>query len=244
MRSARRFGQGFTFGGRVPVTLGVLIALTVVASIVGVIAERNGFGILSASVLLPGAVWSGQVWRLVTWILFETNPLNLLFAALMLYWFGRDLSMAWGERRFVLTYFAFGAASAAATCLVGRAWPSVLGGVYIGPWPVLDAMIVAWALIFPDRQILIWFALPVSGRALLWVTLGGTVLYAIFGGVAAFVPHLCAEGLMIAFAQGWSVRGVWQRMRIASWERRARRKSKHLRVIERDRDDSRPRWMN
>ena len=69
MRAARSIGEMFTFGGRVPPTVGGLISAIVVASLVG--ALGRGFGFLEEAALVPIAVWQGQVWRLVTWVFFE-----------------------------------------------------------------------------------------------------------------------------------------------------------------------------
>ena len=180
---SRRAGNPFAFGGRVPAAVGGLIAATVVASLVSVVGERNGLPLLRLAVLEPAAVWHGEVWRLVTWVLVETEPLNLLFGGLVLYWFGRDLVDAWGERRFLATYFGVAAAAGALACLLALAWPELAAGRFTGFWAALDALIVAWALLHPFRQILLFFAVPVSGQALLWITVGGTMLFALFGGV-------------------------------------------------------------
>jgi membrane associated rhomboid family serine protease len=244
VRAARRIGQGLTFGGRVPASVGALIALTALLSLAGVVGERNGLSLVRLALFSPEAVWEGEIWRLVTWVFFETDPLSLLFGGLMLYWFGKDLAHAWGERRFVLVYLGIAAAAAAATCLAALLWPALLrGGRALGPWPVVDAMVVAWALLFPDRQILVWFALPVGGRSLLYLTVGGTLLYAAFAGFAPYAPHLAAEGLMALYVRG--VRpGRWLR----GWRPfdRLRRKRGKFKVIhvDRDPDRDRPRWLN
>src|SRR5574341_1811328 len=107
----------------------------------------------------------------------------LTFGGLMLWMFGRDLAHSLGERRFLLAFLGLGAGAAAATSLLAVAWPRLRDIGSGGPWPVIDALVVAWALRFPDRQLLFMFALPVSGRALLWLTVGGTALYAVFAGV-------------------------------------------------------------
>jgi membrane associated rhomboid family serine protease len=240
VRRNSSIGEVFTFGGRVPPTVGGLIAAIVVASLLG--ALGRGYGLVDAAALVPALVWEGQVWRLVTWVFFESDPLSLLFGGLTLFWFGRDLCFAWGARRFLVTFFGVALAAAVVTCLVGRlAWPGLLAYGWTGSWPVISALIVAWAMIFPERQILFMLALPVSGRALLWLTLGGTLLYAIFGRLGAYVPHLAAQLLMIAYARGWSLRGLWQSMRIKGYERRARRRASHLKVIKKE---DPPRWMN
>jgi membrane associated rhomboid family serine protease len=240
MRRSHSIGEVFTFGGRVPPAVGALITAFVLASVAG--ALGSGY-VRAAAALYPMLVWEGQLWRLLTWTFIETEPLSLIFGAMMLYMFGRDLCYAWDARRFVVTFIGIGVASAAVTCVIARtAWPALLGHPWLGPWPVIDALIVAWAMIFPERQILLMFALPISGRALLWVTVGGTLLYAVFSrDFGGYVPHLVAQGLMVLYARGFSLRGLWQTLRIRQYERRARRRASHLKVI---RKQDPPRWMN
>jgi membrane associated rhomboid family serine protease len=233
-----RPGSLLTLGGRVPPVVGGLIAATVLTSLVSVVGSRNGLPLLSLLAFSPQAVLQGQVWRLVTWVLLETDPLNLLFGALVLFWFGRDLAEAWGERRFLVVYLGVAAVAAAATTLLSLAWPALRGSVWTGLWPAADGLVVAWALLFPFRQILLFFALPVSGRALLWFTIGATVLYALFAGVAAFVPHLLAEGAMWLHASGLGP-GRW--LRKIRWPRRRGRG--RFEVIHVDRDPDR-KWLN
>jgi membrane associated rhomboid family serine protease len=235
---AGRSGNPFAFGGRVPPAVGGLIAATVGMSLVGVVGERNGLPLLQLAVLQPRAVWSGEVWRLVTWVLVETEPINLLFGGLILYWFGRDLVEAWGERRFLATYFGIAAAAGALTCLAALLWPALSAHRFTGFWAALDAVVVAWALLHPFRQILLFFAVPVSGKTLLWITVGGTVLFALFTGVAAFVPHLLAQGLAWLWVSGWGPRKWLRRLKLPRLRRRGR-----FEVIHADRDPDR-RWLN
>jgi hypothetical protein len=110
---------------------------------------------------------------------------------------------------------------------------------------VLSALVVAWAGLFPERQILLMFAIPVSGRTLLWITLGGTLLYAAFGGFFAYVPHLVAQGAMLLYLRGLSPRGLFQSLKIRSLERKARKRASHLKVVDKG-DGAGPRgpWLN
>jgi membrane associated rhomboid family serine protease len=240
MRRSNSIEEVFTFGGRVPSAVGALITAFVIASVAGALGAD---AVRVRAALLPGYVWRGEIWRLVTWSFVETDPLSLIFGAMMLYMFGRDLCFAWGPRRFLVTFFGITAAAAAATCILGRvAWPVLMQKYWLTSWPIIDALVVAWAMIFPERQILLMFALPVSGRALLGITVGGTLLWAIFNrDFAAYVPHLLAQALMVVFLRGYSPRGFWQTLRIKAYERRARRRASHLKVI---RKEDPPRWMN
>jgi membrane associated rhomboid family serine protease len=233
-----RAGNPFAFGGRVPPEVGGVIVATVVVSLAGAVAEQVGFPLRALLVLQPAAVWGGEVWRLFTWVLVEESPLNLLFGGLVLYWFGRDLVEAWGGRRFLATYFAIPALAAAAACLLSLAWPRLEASIFSGFWVALNALIVAWGLSYPFRQILLFFALPVSGQALVWITVGGTVLFALFTGVGSFVPHLLAEGIAWLHVSGKGP-GRWLRtIRLPRRKRRGR-----FEVIHADRDPDRT-WLN
>jgi membrane associated rhomboid family serine protease len=232
-------GELLSFGGRVPPAAGVLIAAIVVASLLG----RLG-GLSAWTALAAGPVVEGEVWRLVTWSFVDNDPLSLLFAALTLYWFGRDLAAAWGTRRFLLSWVGFAAASGLAAVLLALALPSLAGLAWGGPWAVLSGLLVAWGLLFPERQMLLYFALPVSGRGLVWLTVGGTLFFAVFGGLSAYVPHLAAQGLVLLWFRGLSPRGAWQSARIWLGERRLRRRAKHLRVVRKNGKGEPPRWLN
>lgn len=237
--SARRVGRGFTFGGRVPVAVGALIAVTVVASLAGVVGERNGLPLMRLCWLEPRAVIHGELWRVFTWVFFERDPIGLLFGGMVLYWFGRDLCDAWGARRFLIVYLgAAGVAGLVASGLAALVWPSLLSMAWLGLWPAVDALVVAWAILFPFRQILLFFALPVSGRTLLWFTVGGTALYAVFSGLPAFLPHLFAEGAAFLYASGQGPRRWLRRIKLPRLGKR-----RPFTVVHADRDPDR-RWMN
>jgi membrane associated rhomboid family serine protease len=235
-----RAGNPLSFGGRVPAAVGGLIVATVVVSLVAAVGERSGLGLQQLLLLDTGAVWRGEVWRLVTWVLVEDSPLNLLFGGLMLYWFGRDLVEAWGERRFLVTYFAIPAAAGILAALLALAWPGLGAYRFTGFWVALGALVVAWGLLHPFRQILLFFAVPVSGQALVWITLGGTVFFALFAlpALGAFVPHLLAQGIAWVHVSGKGP-GRWlRRIRLPRRKGRGR-----FEVIHVDRDPDR-RWLN
>ena len=233
-----RAGSPLSFGGRVPAAVGGLIVATVVTSLVAAVGGRSGLGLHQLLLLDTGAIWRGEVWRLVTWVLVEDDPLNLLFGGLVLYWFGRDLVDAWGERRFLVTYFAVPAVAGILASLLALAWPGLDAYRFAGFWVALDALVVAWGLNHPFRQILLFFAIPVSGKALVWITVGGTALFALFTGVGAFVPHLLAEGIAWMHVSGKGP-GQWlRRLRLPR-----RRKRGRFEVIHVDRDPDR-RWLN
>jgi membrane associated rhomboid family serine protease len=195
--------------------------------------------------LAPGAVWQGQLWRLLTWTFFDPglNPLSLLFWAMMLLFFGRDLCDAWGWRRFTAVYLGIGAAAGILTCLMAVAWRSLLLADYMDSWPVVNALVIAWALLFPTRQIMFNLVIPVSGKALIWISVGFTVFFALLYGIDRFVPHLLALGVAAAYMRGAPLlRRRWLGLRRPSAAGPPRRRPPHIRPV--DEPDEKPRWYH
>jgi hypothetical protein len=90
MRS-RRGGEMqrlFTFGGRVPPAIGLVLVLMLAASVWGWMDHA----LQRAAALWPAGIVGGQVWRLVSWPFFQDDPLTLLFGGIMIYWLGNQLA--------------------------------------------------------------------------------------------------------------------------------------------------------
>jgi membrane associated rhomboid family serine protease len=194
-----RWVERFTFGGRVPGGVGLVLALTIATSLIVAFGSRHTVSLYELAQLSPARVFRGEVWRLVTWELVELSPFSLLFSCLVLYFFGRDLAGEWGSPRFLRVYGATTLVAAAGTCLVALVDRDAFGRTFIGSWPLAAAMTVAWGLWFPDREIRIWFVLPLKGIVLAWLTVGLTVVSAIYFGWEHVLPWLFAEGSMLAW---------------------------------------------
>lgn len=230
-------------GHSFPLVAVLLAAAPLVLSVAAAVGGRSGVRLLEQVVLSPRLVFYGDVWRLVTWPFFERDALSLFFVALILLWCGRDLAYAWGPGRLLGIYFGLTAASGVVTCLVGRLlWASVYDGFYIAPWALGDALIVAWALLFPQRQILFMFTLPLSGVQIVYATLALTGLVALLNGPAGYVPHFAAIGLTWLYLRAESPRTTWLRLRYRLLDRQRRRGRAHLRPVERPGDP--PRWYH
>lgn len=185
-----------------PWGVGLVLAVTVVMSLLIAFGDRHVGSLFELTALVPEAVWRGEVWRLLTWAFIEPGPLALIFGCLFLYWFGGDLAREWGSRRFLSVYAGVVLCAASATCLVARLDPSVLEGTYLGGWPTSLALTVAWGFWFPDRVIRIWFVIPIRGLVLAWLTVAVTIVFAVYSGWERFVPELAAEATMF----GWLFR--------------------------------------
>jgi membrane associated rhomboid family serine protease len=227
-------------GGSLPAVIALLIGATLISSILG--AQVAGVAAMGA--LVPVQVFAGQLWRLVTWAFFEQDALGLIFAALALFWFGSDLVRIWGPVRFLVNYLLLAGGAASVTCVVALAWPELRPLPFVGAWPVVSALIVAWATAFPTRNMLLYFVVPLGGRNLIYATLGGTLIFALLGGVWRFVPHFAAQLLCLAAMRQSPLSGLWTKLRFELAYRGWRRRSSRLREVPRASRDEHTRWYH
>ncbi len=234
----------FTFGGRVPASVGVLLVLMVVTTVWGAIDHR----VAPLAALAPVAILRGEVWRILTWPFVQTDVLGLLFGGYMLWSLGQQLSYAWSERRFVTRFVGYTVGASIGTTLLAFVWAEA-SLPHAGIWPIVLALLVAWAMMSPDRQVNFWGVLPMTGKTLALIAVGATILSGLFSGgipgIGRVAPHLIA--IAIAFFQARGLGGRRSLSRQArEWfaERDMKRRAKHLKVVKKDGSGDRPRWMN
>ena len=141
------------------------------------------------------ALWpigSGEFWpwQIVSYAFLHGDFNHLLFNMLGLWMFGSELEQVWGQKR----YLQFYAASVIAAGLTQLLVNAVLGsGVpTIGASGGLFGLLLAFAMIFPDRIILLFFVIPMKAKYL--VALYGVIelyqgVYVMNSGIAHFA-HL------------------------------------------------------
>jgi membrane associated rhomboid family serine protease len=230
-------------GAYLPSTLVGLIAALIGMTVLGVLLQNTALPLVSLGELVPERVFHGQLWRLVTWTFLELHPLGLIFSCVLLAFLGRDLSNIWGYWRFVFIYVGFAAAVGVATCLLSLAWPTLRVVPQRTAWALCDALLIAWATYFPSRQILVYFVIPLAGRNLIYLTIGGTALFALFSSFVLYVPHFLAIGLSLWLTRGTSFTTWWLRLRYAIARSKTRRGS-DLRVVRKPPADEPPRWLH
>ncbi len=237
MRRSARWLDRFTFGGRMAGAVGLILVVTVLASLATAFTSRHAEPpLFELAALRPDLVFGGQVWRLLTWPFVEPSPLWLLFGCLFLWWFGRDLAEQWGSYPFLAVWFGLTGVSAIVTCLIALVDRAVLHQSYLGGFAISEAIVVAWGLWFPDRVVRLYMILPIRGYWLAWLTIGITVVFAVYSGWESYVPVLVADSAMVAWHFRRSIAGRWSSFRRASRDGAAKKKrravSAYLRVIE------------
>ncbi len=115
-------------------------------------------------VLDPRLVLKGQVWRVVTYIFIPPDASILgIFALYFYYLVGSALENEWGSFRFNVYYFTGMLLTTASSFLTGQiATPTYLN----------MSLFLAFARIYPDFQLLLFFILPVKIKYLAWLNWG------------------------------------------------------------------------
>ena len=167
-----------------PVTQALLLANVAIFFL----GELLGPGLLSAFALWPigHGFWP---WQVVTYSFLHGSFNHLFFNMLGLWMFGSELEHLWGQRRYLQFYFASVIAAALTQLAVGAL---VGAGPTIGASGGLFGLLLAFAMLFPNRTILLFFVIPMKAK---WLALLYGVLelyqgvYVMNSGVAHFA-HL------------------------------------------------------
>ncbi len=181
--------------------------------------SQLGAGVYRLLVLDPHAVIaSAQVWRMISYAFLHdgSSPLHVIFNCLLLYMIGPQLEERWGEKRFLIFVMAaiiLGGTLVCLSYLLGLSNSIVLGfsAATIG-------LLIAWGLAWPQQQMYIFGILPLSGRQMVYVTIGLEVLYAVSANNISSAAHF--GGILAAFIFSFGlykpsrIRQLWRQSRM------------------------------
>lgn len=197
-------------------------------------------------------VLHGQIWRLITFVLYPSafgvgtaSLMTVLLFALWMYVYysiGISLERIWGTFRFNLFYFGgilFVILMSFASYFIMRVVmpeiPPQLLGNYLEQGVTLehlnDSLFLAFALMFPNAQFLIYFVVPVKAKwlAIVWLVLDGFyVVQGIMAGdyftVVMVIGALLNVALFLVFARGKpGVQGAYrQKKRRVQYKKKVR----------------------
>jgi membrane associated rhomboid family serine protease len=152
--------------------------------------------------LVPQQVFERfAIWQPFTYMFLHGSIFHILFNMLGLWMFGVELERMWGTRYFTQFYFASGL-GAAATQLILSILPFAFADNFyyagtLGASGALYGILLAYAMYFPHRQILLWFLVPVPARVFVGI-LGAIALFSSIRGEGAGVAHLAHLGGLLA----------------------------------------------
>ena len=143
----------------------------------------------------PDRIMRGEVWRLISWVFIPISGNNPIFVLLSLYFYyfiGNTLEREWGTGIFTV-YYAFG-------ILLNLIGGFLLRYVLGFPLPLTSSylnlsMFFAFAVLFPNHVIMLFFIIPVKIKWLAWFDAAWfvwSIISYILGGIPilALIPVL------------------------------------------------------
>lgn len=204
-----RFGPA----GPVPAVVARLICVNFAVYLLQVL---TGDWLVKQFGLVPALVERGEIWRLFTYQFLHGGSFHLLINMFVLWMFGSELAPRWGARFFLRYYFV---------CAVGGGILFTL--VRLGTWvPSVGAsgaiygVLMAYAMWYPNRQVYLYFVLPIRVRYLV-VFLMLLELEQAIHSTGTGIAHAAHLGGMV-FGYGylrWNGVGAFHALPEGTWQR-------------------------
>ncbi len=158
----RKFGRNAIQG-----LMRYIVIINVIGAAIGIMSPQLYYSYLSLDF---GQILHGQIWRLVTFILYPglstssgfINPMDILFFAIEMYLYymiGNSLENAWGAFRFNLYYLSGLLLNIVASIII---YVAVGSSFPIGLSAINQAMFLAFAVLYPNVQLLLFFVIPIK----------------------------------------------------------------------------------
>jgi membrane associated rhomboid family serine protease len=166
----------------------------------------------------------GRIWQPVTYLFLHAGVSHILFNMLIVWMFGVDLERRWGARAFTTYYFVTGVGAGLSMMLVSLLPFDATRAVYyastVGASGACYGLLMAWALLFPTRQILFALIFPMQARYFVLI-LGAIAFFSALssgGGPVAHLAHL--GGLLVGYLYLKGPRGLSGelRYRLTRWK--------------------------
>ena len=153
----------------------------------------------------------GWLWQLATYMFLHAGPMHILFNMLGVWMFGVELERLWGTKFFV-RFYAVAGIGAGVTALAASLIPlpalrETYSAVTIGASGALYGLLMAFAMYYPDRPILMFLLFPIPAKYFVMI-LGALAFLIAPGSQVSNTAHL--GGLLFAylFLKGGSAGGV------------------------------------
>lgn len=154
----------------IPNLMRVIVIGNVAVYVLMLLTQANDANALSFLTFNLNALLHGEVWRLVTFVFVPaySSPFALLISLYFYYWIGSTLERQWGTAKYNLYYI-----SGALLTVLGVVLASLItGNPYLtaaGTGYVNLSMFFAFAFLFPDTTVLLFFILPVKMKWLAYL---------------------------------------------------------------------------
>lgn len=192
---------------------GAIKTLMIVNVVVFILSNVVGPRFYELFGLVPVTVLRDRwVWQPFTYLFIHGSFFHLLFNLFALWMFGMPAEKQWGEKEFLKYYFICGLGAAAATLiLTPKSGVPVIGAS--GP---VYGLLVAFAMLYPDAVVYLYFLIPVKAAHM--AILFGLIEF--FAGATAATPgvarfaHLGGMVTGFLYLRYWNWLKLWTAARL------------------------------
>lgn len=157
------------------------------------------------------AILHGQIWRLISFVFMpslQTSPFWLVLELYFYWWIGNSLTRAWGDFRFTV-YWLAGMLGAILSCFLTGYGSS--SGLFL-------SLFFAFAWMWPNMQVLLFFLIPVKVKWLGWASALVWAVQFLRGGFSTKITLLFGlAGFLLFFGKELY---DWVKETVVSYKRR------------------------
>ena len=165
-----------------PAVKNILIANFVMFFLTNFLGERNQSILLEYfAITSDGLFGSFRIYQLITYQFLHANFGHIFGNMLLLFFLGSRLEEMWGTKRFYQVYLTAGAFAGLLQILISP------DGLVFGASGSVMAVFAAFALYYPNQEMLIYFLFPVKIKYLF--------LFYLAGDLAGVLPNSGSEGI-------------------------------------------------
>lgn len=132
----------------------------------------------------------GFLWQLFTFQFMHAGLLHILFNSWGLYLFGKEVEQAIGQKSMLALYLTSGVTGGLVQCLAALL-PGSSGAPVVGASAGVFGLVAAFAVLFPERILMLFFVIPMKAKWLLALS-GFIAVYGVLApsGNVAHAAHL------------------------------------------------------
>lgn len=151
-----------------------------------------------------------RVWQFFTYQFMHVGVWHIVGNSVVIYFFGRELEILLGWKKYLTLFFTSGILGGVFQIIAATLWPDLFGGPVVGASAGAFGLVAAFAVIYPDRELmmLIFFVIPVRMRAKTLLIFSGVLAVmgvvfsdSIFGGHVANAAHIGGMVMGIFFVR-------------------------------------------
>ena len=156
------------FGGPVTPAVKLLLVVNFSIFIIQQITGLFSYGALEQIFGLShnGLVYHHFAWQLVTYMFFHGGWLHIFFNLFALWMFAGELEQLWGTKAFLKYYLLSGIGAGVFIALMNAYFvsknPDMMFLPTLGASGALYALLLAYGMIWPNREVLVYFLFPVK----------------------------------------------------------------------------------